>query len=447
MDVFKSIVSKLSDSDRLCSLIFDEMAIKEYVSYSVKDDKVVGYEDFGSFQTKFIANHATVFMVHGIVSPWKQPIGFFFSSGPIDHRILSSLIREALSLLLDMKLDVKAVICDQGSNNRAALKGLGVSLEQPFISHQFEETFKKVYVIFDPPHLLKNTRNILKKHGFKKKDTQENILWKHINEFYKKDCLYEASDRKNCEDDVNHFLINLATMRKHTDTNSHDSRDDPNACEIISPTELPQDIGLQTENVLTYIGGFIVKKLKNKLCPDCVNALTGNIHTESPSHALLQSKQYSKYCTVRQIITHPYYNSTSVANDIALVVLAERLSFSASIKPICLPRQGQEVRVGEMCLLAGWGVTRGTSDANTLNQVKLPIISDLTCGLPDWYGASFSEPDTTFCAGYEQGIKDGCTLVLEYANSVLKSLKKLDGVQNIACDSSEEDYEALPKQS
>ncbi|GFO09150.1 transposable element p transposase [Plakobranchus ocellatus] len=112
------------------------------------------------------------------------------------------------------------------------------------------------------------------------------------------DQLFVTSDRKNCEDDVDHFLINLATMRKHTDTSSHDSRDDPNACEIISPTELPQDIGLQTENVVTYIGGFIVKKLKNKLCPDCVNALTGNIHTESPSHALLQSKQYSKDCTV-----------------------------------------------------------------------------------------------------------------------------------------------------
>ncbi|GFO15778.1 transposable element p transposase [Plakobranchus ocellatus] len=184
MDVFKSIVSKLSDSDRLCTVIFYEMAIKEYVSYSMKDDKVVGYEDFGSFQTKFIANHATVFMVRGIVSPWKQP-------------------------------------------------------------------------------------------------------------------LFVTSDRKNCEDDVDHFLINLATMRKHTDKSSHESSsDDPNACEIISPTELPQDIGLQSQNVVTYIGGFIVKKLKNKLCPDYVHALTGNIHTESPSHALLQSKQYSKDCTV-----------------------------------------------------------------------------------------------------------------------------------------------------
>ncbi|GFN91513.1 THAP domain-containing protein 9 [Plakobranchus ocellatus] len=113
------------------------------------------------------------------------------------------------------------------------------------------------------------------------------------------DHLFVTSDRKNCEDDVDHFLINLATMRKHTDPSSHDnSSDDPNACESISPTELRQDIGLQTQNVVTYIGGFIFKKLKNKLCPDCVNALTGNIHTDSPNYALLQSKQYSKDCTV-----------------------------------------------------------------------------------------------------------------------------------------------------
>lgn len=51
MDIFGTIVSKLSDTDRLCTLMFDEMAVKEFVSYSGKDDKVVGFEDFRTFQS------------------------------------------------------------------------------------------------------------------------------------------------------------------------------------------------------------------------------------------------------------------------------------------------------------------------------------------------------------------------------------------------------------
>ncbi|KAK3767901.1 hypothetical protein RRG08_059228 [Elysia crispata] len=116
-----------------------------------------------------------------------------------------------------------------------------------------------------------------------------------------------------------------------------------------------------------------------------------------------------KTVKVSKIVTHAEFNIQTVANDIALVLLAEPLVFSDVIGPICIPRSNQGVKDGEMCLLAGWGSTRGTSDFNALNQVNLPIVPDATCSRPDWYGADFSQPDTSFCAGYERGLKDGCT--------------------------------------
>lgn len=112
---------------------------------------------------------------------------------------------------------------------------------------------------------------------------------------------------------------------------------------------------------------------------------------------------------VKQIVLHAQFELATVFNDIALVVLAEPFNYSEVIGPVCLPTADQGVQDGEMCLLAGWGSTRGTSDPNTLNQVGLPVIPDKTCALKDWYGQDFSRPDTTFCAGYEEGIKDGCT--------------------------------------
>ena len=48
-----------------------------------------------------------------------------------------------------------------------------------------------------------------------------------------------------------------------------------------------------------------------------------------------------------------------------------------------------------------------------LNQVSLPIQSDRVCGAHNWYGSAFL-PQTTFCAGYEQGGRDACIVSLAY---------------------------------
>ncbi|KAK0049144.1 serine protease hepsin [Biomphalaria pfeifferi] len=111
---------------------------------------------------------------------------------------------------------------------------------------------------------------------------------------------------------------------------------------------------------------------------------------------------------VARIFLHKNYNNETVANDIALLMLEQPLTYSNLISPICLPTEDQGVNTGENCLLAGWGATRGTADQMVLNQVILPIISDDICSLLDWYGSDFL-PNTTFCAGYEQGGQDGCT--------------------------------------
>ncbi|CAL1527992.1 unnamed protein product [Lymnaea stagnalis] len=111
---------------------------------------------------------------------------------------------------------------------------------------------------------------------------------------------------------------------------------------------------------------------------------------------------------VLKILMHGDYNITTVENDIALLVLAQPLTFSDVIQPICLPTAEQGVTAGEICLLAGWGATRGTANEMVLNQVLLPIIPDDVCSLVEWYGDDFIA-NTTFCAGYEEGGKDACT--------------------------------------
>ena len=179
-DALEKRVSKLPKQDRQCVLIFDEMGIKSSLSYNVFTDGIEGLEDFGCLgQTKFMANHGLSFMVRGLSKKWKQSIGYFLTSGPVKGNVLKDLTMEAITRLQAIGLHVKVLVCDQGSNNRQFPKSFSkVSVDKPYFSY----SGKKVYVIYDPPHLIKNVRNNLKKTGFLHEGNP--ISWEYIVKFY-----------------------------------------------------------------------------------------------------------------------------------------------------------------------------------------------------------------------------------------------------------------------
>lgn len=160
-NILQALKKNLSSdkSKQLCIVAFDEMALKEEATYNIEQDNIEGLEDFGDNRTRYLANHATVFMVRGILAPWKQAIGYFLSSGPISGDMLHSLLLKCLGKLAALGLTVKAVVCDQGSNNRKAIERLGITEENT----HFVFNGEKIFVVYDPPHLLKNVRNNLKK--------------------------------------------------------------------------------------------------------------------------------------------------------------------------------------------------------------------------------------------------------------------------------------------
>ena len=82
-------VKTMDIRDQNVALVFDEMSIKEGLTYNTGRDIVEGFEDFDhAGQTRFLANHAIAFMVRGFASKWKQPIGYFLSAGPIKASVL-----------------------------------------------------------------------------------------------------------------------------------------------------------------------------------------------------------------------------------------------------------------------------------------------------------------------------------------------------------------------
>ena len=186
--VFRALKTKIdamNDKDRYVAVIFDEMVLKTALVYNHGLDKIEGFEDLGELgSSHFIADHALVFMVRGLLSKWKQPVGYFLTAGTVKPEVLQQLTKICLDKLTEIGIHAQVLICDQGSNNRSFLQKLEkVSVEKPFMMHNE----KKVFVMYDPPHLLKNVRNNLIKSNYKYDDVD--IKWEYVVDFYNTDNL------------------------------------------------------------------------------------------------------------------------------------------------------------------------------------------------------------------------------------------------------------------
>jgi hypothetical protein len=182
MQALRMKTAPLPAPSKLVVLAMDEMAIKEGLSYDSGRDVVEGFSE-GLKPSNELANHAMVFMVRGIMEKWKQAIGYFLSSGPMGGKEMEELVRICITKLHAIGLTVILLVSDQGSNNQHLFQSvLGITAEKPFFYHDTT----KVFVMYDPPHLLKNIRNNFKKHGYTIHDND--IMWTHLKEFYEKDC-------------------------------------------------------------------------------------------------------------------------------------------------------------------------------------------------------------------------------------------------------------------
>lgn len=81
---------------------------------------------------------------------------------------------------------------------------------------------------------------------------------------------------------------------------------------------------------------------------------------------------------------HRQWDEQKVIGDVAMLKLADPLTFTASVRPICLPRNGfsinnalpvEDERDGPVCIITGWGSTMRTADSNILQQATIPVIT------------------------------------------------------------------------
>lgn len=190
----KKKVAKMPSHHRFCTLVLDEMAIGLGLTLDRKGGIIIGVEDNGIKRKKNFADHALVLMIRGVVKKFKQPVAYSFCNGTTKTFDLKEQIKTIIHQMQLCGLEVVATVCDQGATNIAAVNSLlndtraeylrrGIDQKGSF----FEISGKKIFPIFDPPHLMKGIRNnLLNKNLVYTNNNKKTCVakWQHIVQLY-----------------------------------------------------------------------------------------------------------------------------------------------------------------------------------------------------------------------------------------------------------------------
>lgn len=111
---------------------------------------------------------------------------------------------------------------------------------------------------------------------------------------------------------------------------------------------------------------------------------------------------------VSNIFSHENYDGQTLANDIALLELAE--DAPASLPRVKLPTaevMAESATAGDMVTVSGWGaLSEGGSSPDRLHEVVVPVVSNQACNAPESYNGQIIQ--SMICAGLRSGGKDSC---------------------------------------
>lgn len=117
-------VQKMNEMERICILLFDEIALSPHFDYNRRKDYVTGFVNDGRNTEDKIADHALVFMVRGVHKNYKQPLAYTFCSSTTPAVQLATLIKNLIRHMRNIGLNVIATVCDQGATNVSAINSL-----------------------------------------------------------------------------------------------------------------------------------------------------------------------------------------------------------------------------------------------------------------------------------------------------------------------------------
>jgi len=107
-------------------------------------------------------------------------------------------------------------------------------------------------------------------------------------------------------------------------------------------------------------GGTIINKKFVITAAHCWDSRFTNLRVFVGEHSMCDGiNEGGKAIKVKTATMHPNYNKKTMDNDIAVLELAEELTFTDNIKPACLPSSATKDFSGTASTISGWGGTIG----------------------------------------------------------------------------------------
>lgn len=197
--------AKANGTELICSLSFDEMAIRKHLQWSHSQKKFLGHITYGfrpDAVEMVIANNVLVFMLNGVNSKMTLPMAHYFI-GALKAEEKSKLLQEVISAISACGVRVISVTFDGLFTNLTTCKLLGASFDlknfKPYFMLANDE--RKIYIFLDPSHMLKLARNLIAGSGFLTGEDGK-IEWKYFEK------LEEARANQN-------FILTHKLTKKH----------------------------------------------------------------------------------------------------------------------------------------------------------------------------------------------------------------------------------------
>ncbi|XP_064482840.1 uncharacterized protein LOC135395673 [Ornithodoros turicata] len=173
---------------RTCSLIIDEMQIKQKLQYNKQHDAFVGQVDVGPLnkdaKQQVLANSLLCFLLNGLSSSFRVPVAYFFTKS-LTGIELSKLILFVLKKVEDVGFRVLRIVTDNHRVNVNAMTVLCGGLLKHQIAHPVDPT-RALFFSFDYCHVLKNMRSQFLDRDMGKDNQVSSSFLKALYELQKK---------------------------------------------------------------------------------------------------------------------------------------------------------------------------------------------------------------------------------------------------------------------